>query len=85
MQLIYSVCGLHLQSDDIQEDIKLQSKYLIMLIQQFLALVKLVHENRENTADAVPNTIFVFHSNTNTQQSAAYKLHCTIQHHCQSQ
>ena len=48
MQLIYSDYVVHLQSDHINEDIQLQWNYLIMLLQQFSALVKLVaYENRE--------------------------------------
>ena len=48
MQSIYSGYVVHLQSDHIHEDIKLQWNYLIMLLQQFSALVKLVeYENRE--------------------------------------
>jgi hypothetical protein len=56
MQLIYSVCVLHLQSDHIYYS----EKYLIMLIQQFSALVKLVeYENRENSSCSAKHHICV--------------------------
>jgi hypothetical protein len=74
MQLIYSECVVHLQSDLIMMTLN-YSVLLNYVTKKLSALVKLVeYENRENTGVSVQHNISAFHTNANTQSSAVCKL-----------